>query len=125
MFLRILKKDLKRKKTMNIILLIFVTLSAMFMSSSVNNIISVATGIDYYFEKAGLKDYFYISRYNDGTNYAEERLKSISSYKEYKKEDSVMFTSDDLSFGGKKLIDSSRSSLLMPVDNAQIKYFDS
>ena len=125
MFLRILKKDLKRKKTMNIILLIFVTLSAMFMSSSVNNIISVATGIDYYFEKAGLKDYFYISRYNDGTNYAEERLKSISSYKEYKKEDSVMFTSDDLSHGGKKLIDSSRSSLLMPVDNAQIKYFDS
>ena len=39
MFWRILKKDLKRKKTMNIILLLFVVLCSMFAAASVNNII--------------------------------------------------------------------------------------
>ena len=36
MYLRILKKDLKRKKTMNVILLIFVILAATFIASSAN-----------------------------------------------------------------------------------------
>lgn len=34
MYLRILKKDLKRKKTMNCILLLFVILSAMFSAKN-------------------------------------------------------------------------------------------
>ena len=41
MYLNILKKDLKRKKAMNIILLLFIILATMFVSSSVNNIINV------------------------------------------------------------------------------------
>ena len=51
MYLRILRKDLKRKKTMNIILLIFILLSATFIASSVNNIVTVSTALDYFFEK--------------------------------------------------------------------------
>ena len=43
MYLNILKKDLKRKKAMNIILLLFIILATMFVSSSVNNIINVTT----------------------------------------------------------------------------------
>lgn len=58
MFLRILKKDLKRKKTMNLILLIFVTLAAMFVASSVNNILTVTTALDDYFEMADVPDYW-------------------------------------------------------------------
>ena len=56
MYLSILKKDLKRKKTMNCILLLFIILSAMFAASSVNNIMAVLTGRDSYFDKAGVKD---------------------------------------------------------------------
>ena len=41
MFWSILKKDLKRKKTMNVVLLLFVVLCSMFASASVNNIIAV------------------------------------------------------------------------------------
>ena len=48
MYLNILKRDLKRKKTMNVILLIFVILSAMFMASSVNNILAVTSDITSY-----------------------------------------------------------------------------
>ena len=61
MYLNILKRDLKRKKTMNVILLIFVLLSAMFMSSSANNIIAVTSGLDYFFEKAGMADYYVLA----------------------------------------------------------------
>ena len=41
MYFGILKRDLKRKKTMNTILLIFMILSVMFVSSSVNTMLSV------------------------------------------------------------------------------------
>ena len=40
MYFSILKKDLKRKKTMNVILLIFVTLAAAFIASSANTLYS-------------------------------------------------------------------------------------
>ena len=46
MFLNILKKDLKRKKAMNIIVLLFVVLATMFVASSVNNIVNVTTALD-------------------------------------------------------------------------------
>ena len=45
MFWRILKKDLKRKKTINIILLLFMVLCSMFAAASVNNIIAVVGGL--------------------------------------------------------------------------------
>ena len=50
MFRRILKKDLKRKKTMNIIILLFVIMCSMFAAASVNNIIAVTGGIDHFFD---------------------------------------------------------------------------
>lgn len=63
MYLRILKKDLKRKKTMNIILLIFVILAATFIAGSANNLITVSSALDNFFEKAGVPDYWFASTY--------------------------------------------------------------
>ena len=59
MYLRILKKDLKRKKTMNVILLIFVILAATFIASSANNLITVNGALDNFFEKANVPDYWF------------------------------------------------------------------
>ena len=58
MYTDILKKDLKRKKTMNIILLLFIILAVTFISSSVNNVIAVSTALDNYFKKAEVPDYW-------------------------------------------------------------------
>lgn len=58
MYTDILKKDLKRKKTMNLILLLFIILAVTFISSSVNNVISVSTALDSYFKKAEVPDYW-------------------------------------------------------------------
>ena len=59
MYLQILKKDLKRKKTMNVILFIFITLAATFIASSANNMISVMTALDDYMEMAEVPDYWF------------------------------------------------------------------
>ncbi|MEZ3439771.1 MAG: FtsX-like permease family protein [Oscillospiraceae bacterium] len=61
MYLRILKKDLKRKKTMNVILLIFVILAATFIASSTNNLTTVSSALDNFFEKAEVPDYWFAS----------------------------------------------------------------
>lgn len=61
MYLRILKKDLKRKKTMNAILLIFVILAATFIASSANNLITISSALDNFFEKANAPDHWFAS----------------------------------------------------------------
>ncbi|MCI9621004.1 MAG: ABC transporter permease, partial [Dorea sp.] len=61
MYLQILKKDLKRKRAMNVILLVFIILASMFMSSGVSNIITVTTALDSYFEMADVPDYWAMS----------------------------------------------------------------
>ena len=42
MFFKILKKDLKRNRSMNIILLLFIIVAAAFVASGLNNLVSVA-----------------------------------------------------------------------------------
>lgn len=63
MYLRILKKDLKRKKTMNLIMLVFIILAATFIAGSTNNMVSVMTALDCYFEKAEVPDYWIATAY--------------------------------------------------------------
>ena len=58
MFLKILKKDLKRSKTMNIILFLFIILATTFVASGLNNVISVINGMNYFLEQA-------VGEYND------------------------------------------------------------
>lgn len=81
MYINILKKDLKRKKTMNVILLLFVILASMFVSSSTNNIISVATALDDYFEMAGVPDFFAEISDNSSIDDIINDVDAVSSYK--------------------------------------------
>ena len=73
MFWRILKKDLKRKKTMNIILVLFVILCSMFAAAAVNNIIAVTGGIEHYFDAADVPDVTVLIM-NGGENDIEEKI---------------------------------------------------
>ena len=61
MYFKILKKDLKRKKTMNLILLIFILLATMFVAGSLNMAVTVMNGTNYYFEEAGIGDYLILT----------------------------------------------------------------
>lgn len=67
MYINILKKDLKRKKTMNIILLIFIIMASAFISSSVNNLLSITSAVDTFIEKSEISDVIILFYENDET----------------------------------------------------------
>ncbi|MGN1481168.1 ABC transporter permease [Porcipelethomonas sp.] len=126
MYLRILKKDLKRKKTMNVILLIFITMAAMFMASSVNNIITVVSGLDNYFEKAGMTDYYIIANSTDETNNIKSVLEEEKSVSEIKSEKFLCGYSDNFTDEkGEKISDFSNMAIIMSISEAKLNYFDS
>lgn len=124
MFLRILKKDLKRKKTMNIILLLFIVLSAMFAAASVNNIIAVMGGLDYYFEKAGMADYYLISRDSDGGNEAEELLLQSDNISDFRAEKMISAACECYQTEQGKLMDFSNISVICDIGNTKLNFFD-
>ena len=80
MFFSILKKDLKRRKTANIILLVFIMLASMFISSSMNNVLAVMNGIDYFWEKANMPDLIAVGIQTSDEKATIAQLKSIDSY---------------------------------------------
>ncbi len=122
MYLNILKRDLKRKKTMNVILLIFVMLSAMFMASSVNNIIAVTSGLDTYFEKADMADYYVLAIDGDGEK-MQTSLENLDSVTDYRREESLYVSGKNIELDGKTLNDMNKATLIMSVDNAKLNYF--
>lgn len=79
MYLRILKKDVKRKKTMNVILLIFVILAATFIASSANNLVTVNGALDNFFEKAEVPDYWFATTNEPDT----ERFRDFAAENDY------------------------------------------
>ncbi len=61
MFFKILKKDLKRKKSMNFILLVFILLATMFISASVNNLLVAMNSVDDFMKSSELSDYMVVT----------------------------------------------------------------
>ena len=98
MLWRILKKDLKRKKAMNVILLVFIILASMFVSSGTNNIISVTTALDDYFEMADAPDYLAVTMNKAGAVDVDEILHSAASVKSFGKEKILYMDSDSITF---------------------------
>lgn len=123
MYLNILKKDLKRKKTMNVILLIFVILSSMFMSSSVNNIMAVTTGLDYFFEKANVPDYVVVETGVENSG-LEEAVIDLDSVSDCRREPQLMGYGSDVEIKGSDEEVSSGMHIYMSAEDAQVNYFD-
>ena len=123
MFWRILKKDLKRKKTMNVILLLFVILCAMFASAAVNNIIAVTGGIAHYFEVAGVPDLTVQMPFENEE--AEEKIRALPGVTEVKTEHILtVLSSQYFTFEGKKLENFFNPAGLISEDEMGIHYFD-
>ena len=74
MILRLITKDLRRKKTMNVILFLFILLATLFITSSVSNMIIILEGTDYYFEQANLPEYMVVTL-DDGSG--DARIKDF------------------------------------------------
>ncbi len=124
MYLTILKKDMKRKKTMNFIILLFVIMSSMFLASGVNNIISVASGTDRYLDMAGMEDMAAIVSEPYGKGVLDDRLNECVPSAEWKKESSIAIDADCILIGGEKAEGFSGYALAVSPDNDIYSYFD-
>lgn len=119
MFLTILKKDLKRRKATNAILLVFIMLAAMFFSSSVNNVLAVLGGIDYFSEKANAPELLAFQIQTEEVSNLLSELESVTSY------DSVsmlVLSPPQITVDGEPTGDF--SPYLMPFAEQKLIYFD-
>lgn len=104
MYLNILKKDLKRKKAMNIILLLFIILATMFVSSSVNNIINVTAALDSYFEMAKMPHYLATTMNKTLAVDIDETVRKASAVDSYATEDVLFLSIDNFVFEDEDIV---------------------
>lgn len=125
MYFRILKKDLKRKRTMNVILLLFVILADTFIASSVDNIITVSNGVDYYFEQAGVLDFLVITMNKAGGESVVELLDDLETVERYQTE-KLLYPNGIAMFheGEKACLEQPSVPILQAIENAELNYFD-
>ncbi len=123
MYLRILRRDLKRKRTMNLILLLFIILATMFAASSVNNIISVTTALDNYLEMAEAPDYFGATMNKAGGGNLKEAFEGMESVASYRTEP-VLYLSASMITSDNKDTEIQGGTLLFQGDkNLALNYF--
>ena len=96
MYRNILKKDLKRKKAMNAILLVFVILATMFVSSSANNILTVTTSLARYMDMANAPDYLGITLNKAQEVDVDGILDSAESIDSYSVETILVMSNDNI-----------------------------
>lgn len=121
MYLNILKKDLKRKKAMNIILLLFIILATMFVSSSVNNIINVTTALDNYFDMAKVPDYLAITMNKDNNVDIDETVNLASAIDSFVSEDILYMGTDNFIYENEDIV--SRGGSHMVHSDIGMNYF--
>lgn len=123
MYLNILKKDLKRKKAMNIILLVFIILATMFVSSSVNNIISVTTALDHYFEMANVPDYIAATMNKAVAGNLDETLNGVESIDSFRTEEILYMAQANVLYDGEPLNATPNTQVLQSDADMSVNYF--
>lgn len=125
MFFDILKRDLKRKKMMNVIVLLFVILSVMFISSSVTNLLAVTGSLDSFLDKAGVGDYVVFER-SGGSVTVKDAVKNAEGVKRIRQEECIFLT--DHKFIGRETAQENQAantSLISCLSHQIETYFDS
>ncbi len=123
MYLQILKKDLKRKKAMNVILLVFIILASMFVSSSANNILSVTTALDHYFDMADAPDYLTVTTNKSLEVDVDAIINSASSIDRYSNEKILFMSSEHLIFEDEGMTAVNGTNLLQSDKDLSMNYF--
>lgn len=124
MFFRILKKDLKRKKVMNAILLCFILLATMFVASGISNVVSVMNGTDSYLDKAGIGDYVVISMGADSKASIDEILHEMESIRDYRIEPVVFGEKSNLKDMHGEKLEAKNSVIYQSIEDSRLKFFD-
>lgn len=125
MLFHILKNDLKRKKTMNIILFLFIVLATTFMASGISNVVTVMNGTDYYLDKAGIGDFAIVTMGKNSVGCLDEMLETEEAVKAYRMETVVYGSPDAVTAGdGTKLKGENTTVIFQSIDDSAINLFD-
>lgn len=103
MFFNILKKDLKRKKSINAILLTFIALSAAFIASSVNNLSAILNAVEYFGNQSVLADYTFAAD-SGASAEIDAWLASSPLVSDYQKEVGLSATNENFKDGAYEVI---------------------
>ena len=124
MLTRMLKKDLKRNKTMNIILFLFVIIASLFFASGLYNIVAVSNGASYFLEAGKIGDYQMIALGEDNVKETQETIDSIDVIKSYRSDECISFSKNDVLDKDGKILEVHNVGLLQSVhENGQV-FFD-
>lgn len=124
MYLNILKKDLKRKKTMNFILLMFIILAVTFAASGLNNVLTVMNGTDYYLDKAGIGDLTVITMGSESAGKASSVLDKADCVKSYKIEECISGSENCIRHKNGTKAKTKNNPLFQSISNAKMNFFD-
>lgn len=124
MFKKILGNDLKRKKTMNFIILIFIVLATTFISGAVQNISVVISGIDYYLEQANVRDFMMIAvgSTEENDRAIEKFLQEEDNVTDYRVEDALL--AERMEDENRNRLEFSNICLINQVDTSPQNFFD-
>ncbi len=120
MYFRMLKNDLKHKKTLNIILLIFMVLAANFIASGISTILTVTAALDNYIDRSELAPYMVFANENQ-SEALNKFLSESDKVKSYKSDDHLIVTSDNFT-AGDKIIEG--NGILGTINIKSQKFFD-
>ena len=125
LFFKILKRDLKRKKTMNLILLIFVLLAATFISSSVNNMVSILSATDRYVEMAKIPDFYSLSIEDKENSSKIDAFFNSSPYvKSFQKAKSISISKENIIFESNPKYKSEQMLIVCSFGEEPTVFFD-
>ncbi len=131
MYFKILKKDLKRKKSINCILLIFIMLATTFIAGSVNNLTVVLGGMDYFMTQAEMSDFIIVSAIGGSREEPSENARNIEGFLNGNKYvtdygvDDILYAADDqFSAEGNNKLVLSGSIIINSFNISQQKFFD-
>ena len=126
MLFHILKKDIRRKKTMNIIMLLFIILASMFVASGLNNVITIANGTDYFFKVAGMGDYIATRKNTEGVEeHFETILSEIPAAKSYRIEEVTYTSKDSFKKASGERIKYDNTILIQSLEDSGLNFFKS
>ena len=123
MFVRILKKDLKRKKTMNIIMVLFVILASMFVASGLNNVITISNGTDYFLDQAGAGDYIAAKKGDETNTSFNDVLPNIAEIKSFRVEETAFINKEYLIKDDGNHVEVDNTLLVNCLETSPLNYF--
>lgn len=127
---RILRKDLKRKKSINLILLVFIFLSAMFIAGSLNNFTVIMNGVEHFMEQSEIGDFLIVTmggspgELSENDRTIEQFLENQEQVENFTIDDNLFLSESQLKGKNGKKITLSSPVMLNHSEISQQKFFD-